>query len=355
VNPQNGLPVSGQPVMAGEAVFSNVPAGTYTVSASYAGDANSLPATVTGNVTPLRGSTSSFTVVATAPPAPLVPTTTTAVANPSSITWPTDAYSPVGFDVTISGGSSSAASPTGTITIFDDGQIIGIWPVPASAGGSAAIDAQLYEGIFFDVGSNQIRIVYSGDSVYQSSETAFTYLFNLPQTPDFLFAPQVRQLAVNAGSSATAGFNLSSLNGYTGTVTLTCTPSSNLITCSLGPTTVTVNGLATTTLTVSASAQTGAISSSQRPALPRWPAAAGVVAFGLFFTRRLKKSSLWRSMLLSLAILACMSAMSCGGSSFKSSSSTPPSPNPAAAGYTVVVTATANGFVHNAVIAVDVP
>jgi len=345
-----GLNPIGTPVMVGEAVFQNLPAGTYPVSATYAGDVNSLPAnSATGS--PILGPPPTFTVVATAPPAPLQPTTTTFTVDPPS--FDNTLWLNFHLTATVTGPAGSTTPPTGWVDLFDDDYELDDGPLTPSGPNSATVTMEP-DGEFMDVGSSQLKAVYSGDGVYQSSVNLQNYQFILAQQgPDFLLAPQVRQLTVNAGSSGTAGFNLSSLNGYSGTVTLTCTPSSSLITCSLSRTTLAVNGLATTTLTVNASAQAGTIADSHRQAPSRWPLAAGVLTFGLFFTRRFRKSSLWRSMLLSLCVLACLSAVSCGGS--VKSSSPPQPPKPAAAGYTVVVTATANGLVHNAALTVVVP
>jgi hypothetical protein len=349
---------SGIPVMSGEAVFQNLPAGTYPLSASFAGDTNFLATTTaaSGQAGP------SYTVVATAPPAPLLPSTTTVAATPASMT--NSVYLSVNFAATVTGPSGSTIPPTGTVNIFDDGMEIGTGTLAPSGPNSATVTA-MASGFGIDVGSSQLRAVYSGDSVHQSSAAVpASYQFNLPHTPDFLLASQLRQLSVQAGGSGTAGFNLAPIGGYSGTVNLTCTTSSSLITCSLSPSTVTVNGQVITTLTVNASAQaTAALAMTQRRAPSRWPLAAGIVGFGLLFVRRLRKSTIWRSMLLSLVLLAVLSVSSCGGSGGGSSGGggggtggsggpntiTPPN------AYTVLITASGSDSVHNASITVVVP
>ncbi len=353
--------VSGIPVMSGEAVFQNLPAGSYPLSASFAGDTNFLATTTTA--TGQTGPT--YTVVATAPPAPLLPTTATVTASPASMTNSVSLI--INFTATVAGPSSSKAPPTGTVNIFDDGMEIGTGTLAPSGPNSATATA-VASGYGIDVGSSQIRAVYSGDAVYQSSAAVpAIYQFNLPHTPDFLLASQIRQLSVQAGGTGTAGINLAPIDGYSGTVNLTCTPSSSLITCSLNPSTVAVSGQVITTLTVNASAQTAtAIAKTQRQAPLRWPLAAGVLGFGLLFVRRLRMSAIWRSMLLSLILLAVLAVSSCGGSGGGSSSGggtggggsggsggpttiTPPN------AYTVLVTASGSNSVHNVSITVVVP
>lgn len=342
----------GTPMMVGEAVFPNLPAGTYPLTATYAGDANSLP-TTSAAPDPRLGAPPTYTVVATAPPAPLQPTTTTLTVNPSSFDdtiWLT-----FGAMATVTGPPGSTTPPTGWVDLFDDGMLIDDGPLVASGPNSATVSMSPL-GIGMDLGSSQLKAVYSGDNVYQSSSFLEDYQFTIPITPDFLLAPQVRQLAVKAGGSGTAGFNLTSINGYSRSVALSCSPSSSQITCSLSPTTVNVNGPVTATLTVNASAQTGAVASRKREAPGRWPIAVGVLAFGLLFTRRMRKRSLWHWMMVGMIALGCLGPISCGGSgsSGSSSSNEPPPPTPSAASYSVVVTATANGVVHDAVIDVIV-
>jgi hypothetical protein len=352
--------VSGIPVMSGEAVFQNLPAGSYPLSASFAGDTNFLATTTTAT-----GQTGpSYTVVATAPPAPLLPTTATVSASPASMTNSVNLT--VNFTATITGPGTSKIAPTGTVNIFDDGMEIGTGTLAPSGPNSATATA-IASGYGIDIGSSQLRAVYSGDSVYQSSAAVpAIYQFNLPHTPDFLLASQIRQLSVQAGGSGTAGFNLAPIGGYSGTVNLTCTPSSSLITCSLNPSSVAVNGRVITTLTVNASAQTApALARAQRQSLSRWPLAAGVFGFGLLFVRRLRKSMIWRSMLLSLILLAVLAVSSCGGGGSSSGgggtggggtggSGGPTTITPPNA-YTVLVTASGSNSVHNASITVVVP
>lgn len=344
---------TGFPVLSGEAIFKNLPAGTYALSASYAGDANSLPTTSTAPFYQLGQYGQSFTIVATAP-AQQLPTTAAMSVNPSSFddTLWLDFY----VTATVTGPSGSTTPPTGTVAFFDDGLELSYGALTPS-GPNSATATVMAEGTNMDVGSSQLKAVYSGDSVYQSSAFTENYQFTINTTaPDFLLAPQTPKLTVQAGSSETIGFNLASIGAYSGTVSLSCTPSSSLVTCSLSPATVAINGPATTTLTVKVAAQNAALAKPRSILAARWPMMAGAFVFGLFFIRRVRKNSLSRSILLCAALVACLGAVSCGGinSSGGSGSTTPPPP-PAATAYSVVVTATANGIVHNAVITVVVP
>jgi len=348
----------GTPVMVGEASFPNLPAGTYPLSATYAGDVNSL-ATTSTTPNPRLGPAPTFTVVATAPPAPLLPSTTTVSVDPPSQqnTFWADVY----LTANVTGPASSTTPPTGAVAFFEDGFPITNGTLTPSGPNSATVTL-LSSGFFLDLGSSQLKAVYSGDSIYLSSAFLETYQINLSQTTDFLLAPQQRQITVQPGSSATAGVNLASLNGYQGTVTLTCTPSSSQISCSLNPTTVTVNGQTSATLTVKATVP--GTSSNLMPALGRrgwirgWPGGASALAFCILLVVPLRRRR-WVTLACLPLLLAVSFLAGCGGSGGTSCTgpacgtggfnNTPPGT------YSVLVTATSNGLVHNAQITVVVP
>jgi hypothetical protein len=341
----------GTPVLSGEAVFPNLPAGTYPVSATYAGDINSLP-TTSAAPNPRIGPPPAYAVVATGP-AQQLPTTTTMSVQPPS--FDDTLWLDFGVMATVTGPTGSTTPPTGSVVFFEDGLPIAFGTL-TPAGPNSSTVAATAEGTSMDVGSTPLRAVYSGDSVYQSSAFVENYQFTINTTaPDFLLAPQTPQLTVQAGSSGTAGFNLASIGAYSGTVSLTCASSSSLVTCSLNPASVAVNGPATTTLTVKVAAQSAALARPQRSQGARWPMIAGALVFGLIVIRRVRKDSLWRSMLLCAVLVGSMGAVSCGSINSSGGSSSTPPPTPAATAYSVVVTATANGIVHNAVITVVVP
>jgi Pro-kumamolisin, activation domain/Bacterial Ig-like domain (group 3) len=341
----------GRPMMSGEAVFQNVPAGTYPLSATYAGDANSLPTDSTAENW-MYGPPPDYTIVATAAPAPLLATTTALSVNPPS--FDNTLWLNFGMQATVTGPSGSTSPPTGWADFFEDGQQIASAQL-SPTGPNAATAVGGADGLQMDVGTSQLKVVYSGDSVYQSSAFSQPYQFTINVgSPDLLLAPQLRQLTVQPGSSATMGFNLGALNAFNGTVALTCTPSSSQITCTISPSTVNLSTRASATLTIKSLAQSSSAARSNPQKSHRWPVAFGALAFGLFFVRRARRNALWRTILLSLCFVASFGAVSCGGGS-SSGSNPPPPPTYAAATYSAVVTATANGLAHNAVITVVVP
>jgi hypothetical protein len=348
----------------GTATFQNLPAGTYAVSATYAGDANFLASTSVGYLF------AAVTVVATAPPGPLIPTTLNVSANPPFLNYPL-ITSFTTFTATVTGGNGSTVPPTGSVTVFSDGEAVSFINLSASGATSAAGTAQGPSfAEFFDYGVNQITAVYSGDSVYKSStNAASTFSYSVPETPDFTFTPQLPQITVQAGSSGTVGLNMSPLDGFNGVVTLTCATSSSNVSCGVNPSTPVLNGSATATLKISALANAGAqvAQLGTRPGgqlslLGTGSGLAFASALLLGFTNRKRRISALLNVCLMGALFAGLFVVDgCGGGGSQivqpPAPPPPPTPAPSTAGvtYTVVVSATANGIIHNAKISVVVP
>jgi Pro-kumamolisin, activation domain/Bacterial Ig-like domain (group 3) len=333
-------------ILTGVTIFPNVQAGTYQLSATYSGDTNYQGAT--------KGP---YTVVVAPSAGPLVPTTVTASANPSAIAYQSAAN--VTLTATVTGGIGSNGPPTGTIDIYRDGEdsfSIGLTPSgPNAATGSYSIpdfNSDFYFGL------NQFVAVYGGDPTYQGSVSAPVQVTvaDASVIPDFIMAPQLNQITVQSGNSSTVAINLAPQNEFSGAVALTCAPSSSQITCSLNPSTVTVNSQATATLTITAAAQASALVPPMPQRRSSWPVAAGILAFGIFFVGGQAQRKRRRSLRLSLCLFAAMLTISCGGGGSTTTSITIPPSNPPATliSYSVVVTAVGNGIMHNAKLIVAV-
>jgi trimeric autotransporter adhesin len=190
-------------------------------------------------------------------------------------------------------------------------------------------------------------ITYSGDTAYAPSQ--FGLSLNNPLT-DFSMLAQNPNVTVTAGSTGTATLNLGSINGFNAAVALTCTAPTGM-SCILNPTSVTVNGNTTATLTINASTPASSVK-FPGPSARRmeWLAASGGAALaGVFLLGLPARRRRWRSM-LSLVCLAVLAAgIGCGGGGGSGSSTpTPPTtptppptsgatPTPAGT-YTIVVT-----------------
>jgi hypothetical protein len=336
----------------GWVTFPNLQAGTYQLTGSYSGDSYFPPS-----------SSAPYTVIVAPSTDPLLPTSTTVSVNPSTVSYENGSTT---FTVTVTG---SDGPPTGYVAIYANGDLLAEPGVFPSGANTSTGSAQIFQvpnmnafGVY--VGLEQIVGDYFGDSVNQGSISSPVTL-NVVSTsvsPDFILAPQVNQLTVQSGSSATVAINLAPQNEFSGAVTLSCAPSTSQITCSVNPSTATLNGsaTATATLTIAAAAQTTALAARKHGEWANWPVGTGMLAICLFLAGGRAHRRLRRSMLLSLCLLATMLTISCsggvnssgGGGGGGGGGSTAP---PVLVTYSVLVTGTANGIVHNAKITVVVP
>jgi hypothetical protein len=313
-----------------------LPAGAVSLTGTYPGDSNYNSGTST---TP-----ASLTVTA---PTTLLPTTTTATASSSTAS----PAARINLSITVTGKTGSAA-PSGTVDIQSGGVDLTPGGIALTAVTSTDTSKATY---FFDnssaslpQGNNPVVITYSGDTVYAPSQ--FGLSLSNPLT-DFSMLAQNPNVAVAAGSTGTATLNLGSINGFNAAVALTCTAPSGM-SCTLNPTSVTVKGNTTATLTINASTPASSVKSPGSSARQiEWMAASGGAALaGVFLLGLPARQRRWRSM-LSLVCLAILAAgIGCGGGGGSSTSPTPPTtptppptsgatPTPAGT-YSIVVTGT---------------
>lgn len=327
--------------------FPNLAAGQYIISAMYNGDANWIS----------QGLLETDLINVVAPSASLHATTTTLTITPSSISGSQLAT----VTATVTGAQGSTLPPTGTVSLYDNNSssvfffLNEISPTPTGA--SASFKAEYSTAFFWSNGANQITAVYSGDANYQSSTSAVASV-TVAQGGDFSLAPQLAQITVSSGSSATAGLNMSSLSAGDEAVSLSCATSSAAITCAMNPSSVTVNEGGTSTLTVNAfiPAQTALV----RPLVFNIRTIGLIVASFAMIGFVLLLNSGGRTRKFALAGTCGLFAIlifqvACGGGGGGTVTPPPPGNTPAPPGtYSVLVTATANGVVHTAKIAVVV-
>jgi len=327
---------------SGSVTFTNLAAGEYFPSAVYSGDATWASQ---GTLEILTVNVYSIT--------PLLETTTTLNITPSNISGSQLAT----FSGALTGAGNLGTAPTGTIDFYDNGVFIAYIVLPfANPGTTDPYSFVMNSSSFWTSGSNQITAIYDGDSNYQPSVSSVVNLGVTQNGGDFTLAPQLPQITLKAGGAGSVDLNLSSLNNFNGAVTLTCEPSSSQITCGVNPATPTLNGSVTATLSINATAQAAAASAQSANRGTLWLSAGGGLMVVSFVLRGLTDRKRRRSVLLALVVLVGVSiAPGCGSGSNQSNPPPPPPPPPPNSHiYSVLVTATANGIIHNAKVTVVV-
>jgi len=323
--------------------LSGLPVGSYTLNATYSGDAN-----YTGSA---PSSPQSFTVVAPS----LLPSITslaiTSPSDPSTIT-PTTM---VTLTATVQGGTGATSAPTGNI-VFADGYF-GTTTTPfaltpgTGASSTATWTFQPLSALPF-IDTNELSAVYSGDALYNAS---FSTPVGVPSSAaDFSITSQASNVAIKSGSTGTATINLAPVDNFSGTLTLACTAPA-AITCSLNPASATLSAATTATLTINAftiTQSTAALSPQQHGLFLATSGfmVAGFVLLGFGSPNRRRRGQA----LLGLVVFAILSiGVGCGGSTSNVKKTT--QINAPAGTYRVSVSATSSsGEIHNTLITVFV-
>ena len=318
------------------ATFANLPAGAYSPTAVYSGDANwqSYGEELAEEI-----------FVGTYPT--LIPSSTALTITPTSISGSQEAT----YSVTVTGLGSSKVAPTGAAYLYNNGHFLAYaFLSPAASGASSSYSFQLGTTGLWNSGANQIVAVYSGDAVYAGSTSNTVTLNAIQSGGDFTMTPGETQLTVASGGTATVAVGLTSLNNFNGTVAMSCASTSANVSCAASPASVALNGMATATLMLAAPVQTAGTPRTNRRNWIGGGSGLVLASFalcGLLGRRR-------RAALFCVALLAVVGAVAgCGGGS--SGTKTPPPPPSDAGTYSVTVTGTANGIVHSAKITVVVP
>lgn len=321
--------------------FANVPAGTYTLSASYPGDANWNAASF-NNPSPF---------VYAAPGDTPTTTTTTLALSPSSV----DSSGSVTFKVASQPASSQNGCFIGNsiATLYANGVSFGFIPMSCNVvngvvtvSGSATIP-----GSELPSGSYQVVAEYMGGVGIQQSSFSSPLPLTVTVT-DFSLSVVGKNLSVPSGESITVPVALGGPASASIAVGLSCVTSSASIGCSISPNSSSVMGSSNATLTINAFTSPGAALAANRdaPQGNRFPLhsreglAFALLAF-VAWPGRKRSSRLF--MLLAFCAGLCWT-VGCG------SSSTPTAKNPVtpapAGSYSVTVIGVSGGITHNATV-----
>ncbi len=231
--PEGGGYLNSSGIVTG--TITTLPAGSYSIMASYEGDGNHLSA-------------NSVPVVVTVKPVGAIMPTVTVAASPAIITDQQTSTVSV-----VVGGSNGSATPTGVVTLTNAGMTYTEQPQQFLAGGTASFTipaAMLLSG------ANTLTASYSGDATYAAATATTTITVSAVSLAISTPAP------VFPGSTATATNTVYAGTNYSGTVNLTCSLSKSpagaqsLPTCGMNPGSVTLQsgGSATSVLTVTTTA-----------------------------------------------------------------------------------------------------
>jgi len=124
----------------------------------------------------------------------------------------------------------------------------------ATTTGTSFVDTEVADGRDY---SYNVVAVGSSDACFSGTSNCETVTPAASTTPDFSISCSPSSLSVSQGNSTTSTCTVTSLNGYSSAVSLSCSGVPSGSSCSFSPSSVTPSGSSTLTLTASSSASTG--------------------------------------------------------------------------------------------------
>lgn len=196
-----------------------------------------------GNWTPTNVTYSSpITVTASA----LAASITTFSANPTSITR----FQSSNFTATVNSASGNPPAPTGTVLFHANGQAFPGTLSPTGPATSTASPSAPIPALVLSNGSNSIVAAYSGDGVYNPS-TSVPSNVNVDLST-FSISLGDSRIVIPSGQTGGVTLFLNGQDGFNEALPVACNPSSSSITCASNPPIPLVRGNTTATVTVNA-------------------------------------------------------------------------------------------------------
>ncbi len=266
------------------------PPGTYSVSASYSGDA-SLSAS--------SAAAQTFTIIKNS----------VSIASASGATGGTVLVEvdPVAGDLQL---NSGLTLPTGVVTLTNSsGAAVGtgtLAVVTNPTTGTTAAQATV------TVTGTATTISYPGDTNYNPGTAPVS---GGGGSGSFTLSASPAAVTVPSGGSTTTQITITP-SGFTGTVTLTCSVTGGP-TCSLAKPSVPVSGTAAVadTLTVAAGSASGALHIPANPSRGTWYAAGGAAFAGILLIGLPGRRRAWQRMLSLMLLVIAVGVVGCGGTS----------------------------------------
>jgi trimeric autotransporter adhesin len=297
--------------------------GTYTVSASYSGDASFKSSTAAAQT---------FTVTK-------APTTLSESPDPNNPN--------IGVDVTPSFNHALFSAqniqyPTGTVTIINSSGATVASSVVVQVTNSPYSGAVLpLDTTKLTAGTNTLSLSYAGDGNYSASgPSAFTYNFTPGGGGSFILSATPASVSISQGGSGKTSIRIMPAS-FTGSVNLSCavTPAVALgPTCALAQASVSVSGSTTVndTLTINTTTSSAAKRIANNASSDTWYAAGGVAFAGILLFGIPGRRRAWQRMIGLMLLFISIGVIGCGGGSSRGGGGGGTS----AGTYTVTVTAT---------------
>jgi hypothetical protein len=215
-------------------------------------------------------------------------------------------------------GLSFGIAPTGTVTFLNGSTSLGTGTIAAATDGSGNYVAT-FIATSAPASAATITAQYSGDANY-AAVTA-TAAFQPPAPPSYSISAKPASLTVKQGSSGSVTFTVTPQNGFNQAVSFTC-DSSTLpkgVTCSFSPASVTPNGTAavTSTLTIATTGATVAAldgRTTHGSGLLHGGAALALLVFGIpVFGLPGARRRFWPGVLMLLVLSIGGGIIGCGG------------------------------------------
>ncbi|MBI3474237.1 MAG: IPT/TIG domain-containing protein [Acidobacteria bacterium] len=248
---------------------------------------------------------------------------------PPAITSLSTNLGPAGTAVTITGTSFGPAQGASTVKFNGTAATVTTWS-----------DTSLTTTV--PAGATTGNVVVTVNST-ASNGLAFT-------VQDFAFQAALTDITVTAGLSASEDFTVNTPDGFTGTITFSCTGLPDKSSCAFTPASITPGANTTTTVTMKVST-TAAITTGVRPGMfGLWLplGGMGLVLAGMGSSKRRRKALAMLGTMIAVPVLLAIVSCGGGGSSHTTTPGTPPG------SYTITMKATSSPTTHSATFKLNV-